>query len=83
MESAKVVSLFEVASVSSILWERYNPVFVDIEKDNFTIDVDKIESKITKNTKAILAVQVVGYTCNLEKIDLSKIKEKIIQETIR
>ena len=58
-----------VATVSSILWERCTPVFVDIESENFTIDIDKIEEKITENTRAILPVHVFGYACNIEKID--------------
>lgn len=57
-----------VATTSSILWEKCTPVFVDIEPDNFTIDVDKIEQAITPNTKAIMAVHVFGYACNIEKI---------------
>ncbi|MDR2435696.1 MAG: DegT/DnrJ/EryC1/StrS family aminotransferase [Puniceicoccales bacterium] len=57
-----------VATASSILWERCKPVFVDIEPDNFTIDADKIESAIAKDTKAIMAVHVFGYPCNVEKI---------------
>lgn len=57
-----------VATTSSILWEKCTPVFVDIESDNFTIDVDKIEQAITPNTKAIMAVHVFGYACNIEKI---------------
>lgn len=57
-----------VATTSSVLWQRCVPVFVDIEKDNFTIDVNKIEQAITPKTKAILAVHVFGYTCNIEKI---------------
>jgi dTDP-4-amino-4,6-dideoxygalactose transaminase len=58
-----------VATVSSILWERCNPIFVDIEADNFTIDVSKIEEKITKNTKAIMVVHVFGYACDVEAIE--------------
>lgn len=58
-----------VATTSSILWERYTPVFVDIEPDNFTIDADKIEAAITPKTKAIIAVHVFGYACNIEKIE--------------
>lgn len=58
-----------VATISAILWERCTPVFVDIEKDNFTIDTNKIEQAITNKTKAILAVHVFGYTCNIEKIN--------------
>lgn len=58
-----------VATISSILWERATPVFVDIEPRNFTIDVSKIEEKITKKTKAIMPVHVFGYACNVEEIE--------------
>ena len=57
-----------VATTSSILWQRCKPVFVDIEPDNFTIDAEKIESAITPKTRAILAVHVFGYACNVDKI---------------
>lgn len=57
-----------VATTSSILWEKCKPVFVDIETDNFTIDVNKIEQAITPYTKAIMAVHVFGYACDIEKI---------------
>lgn len=63
-----------VATTSSILWERCKPVFVDIEPGNFTIDADKIEEAITPDTKAIMAVHVFGYACDVEKID--KISKK-------
>ena len=58
-----------VATVSSILWERCKPVFVDIEPGSFCIDPDKIERAITKDTKAIMAVHVFGLPCALEKIE--------------
>ena len=58
-----------VATISSIIWERCKPVFVDIETDNFTIDPDKIESAITKQTRAIMAVHVFGYPCKVESIE--------------
>lgn len=58
-----------VATVSSILWERCIPVFVDIEPYNFTIDPEKIERAITPRTKAIMPVHVFGYACNVEAID--------------
>lgn len=57
-----------VATTSSILWERCKPVFVDIEPDNFTIDADKIEAAVTPRTKAIMAVHVFGYACDVDKI---------------
>jgi dTDP-4-amino-4,6-dideoxygalactose transaminase len=58
-----------VATTSAILWERCQPVFVDIEPDTFCIDVDKIEVAITDKTRAILAVHVFGHPCNVEKIE--------------
>src|SRR5437868_14402354 len=45
-----------VATTSAILWERCQPVFVDIEPGTFCIDADKIEAAITSRTKAIMAV---------------------------
>jgi len=58
-----------VATTSAILWERCTPVFVDIDPKTLCIDADKIEKFITKKTKAILAVHVFGYPCNIEKIE--------------
>lgn len=57
-----------VATTSSILWQRCRPVFVDIEKNNFTIDAAKIEAAITSDTRAIMAVHVFGYACDTEAI---------------
>ena len=67
-----------VATVSAILWERCQPVFVDIEPDSsFCIDADKIEEAITPQTKAILAVHVFGNPCDVEKIDTIARKHNI------
>lgn len=57
-----------VATTSSILWERCTPVFVDINPETFCIDVQKIESAITPKTKAIMAVHVFGYPCDVEAL---------------
>lgn len=45
------------------------PVFCDINPDNYTIDVNKIESLITDKTVAIIPVHVYGNMCDVEKID--------------
>ena len=58
-----------VATTSAILWERCTPVFVDIESDTFCIDVNKIEEAITPKTKAIMAVHIYGYPCDVEQIE--------------
>ena len=66
-----------VATSSSILWEHYKPVFVDIEQDTLTIDPLKIEAAITAKTKAILAVHVFGNPCDVEAIELLAKKHRL------
>lgn len=63
-----------VATTSSIVWEKCNPVFVDIHPEYLIIDETKIEAAITKKTSAILATHVFGNPCNIEAI--KKIAEK-------
>ncbi|ACJ75329.1 sugar transaminase [Thermosipho africanus H17ap60334] len=58
-----------VATSSSIIWQKYKPVFVDINPETFNIDPNEIEKKITENTRAILAVHVFGNPCDIEKIE--------------
>jgi len=58
-----------VATTSSILWEHFEPVFVDIEPNTFCIDAAKIEAAITPKTRAIMPVHVFGFPCEVEKID--------------
>jgi dTDP-4-amino-4,6-dideoxygalactose transaminase len=57
-----------VATTNSIIWENCKPVFVDIDPNDFCIDPAKIEQAITKDTRAILAVHVYGFPCDVEAI---------------
>ncbi len=58
-----------VATTSAILWERCQPVYVDIDQKTLNIDPSKIEAAITKKTKAIVAVHVFGNPCDIEAIE--------------
>ena len=55
------------------------PVLVDIAKNMSCIDVDKIEKKITKNTKVIMPVHLYGSVADLKSIKkiIKKSKRKI------
>jgi dTDP-4-amino-4,6-dideoxygalactose transaminase len=66
-----------VATTSAILWEHCTPVFVDIEPDTFCIDANKIEAAITSRTRAIVAVHVFGYPCDVEKIEAIAAKHNL------
>jgi len=63
-----------VATTSSIVWEGCNPIFVDIERDSYNIDPEKIEGAITTDTTAIMATHVFGNPCDV--IRIKKIADK-------
>jgi len=44
------------------------PVFVDIEPNYYSIDVEKIEEKITSRTKAIIPVHLYGHPADMDPI---------------
>ncbi|MFD1871422.1 DegT/DnrJ/EryC1/StrS family aminotransferase [Hymenobacter bucti] len=58
-----------VATTAAILWERCQPVFVDIEPHTFCLDATKLEAAITPRTQAILATHVYGYPCDVMAIE--------------
>jgi len=49
------------ATASSISMCGATPVFCDIKRDNYNIDIQKIESLITPKTKAIIGVHLFGH----------------------
>jgi dTDP-4-amino-4,6-dideoxygalactose transaminase len=57
-----------IATTNSIIFSGARPVFVDISEDDYLINVDKIEEKITDKTKAIMPVHLYGRMCNMDKI---------------
>ncbi len=56
------------ATATSILHWNCIPVFADIEKDTFCIDPKSVLKKISKKTKAILAVDIFGQSCDYESL---------------
>jgi len=68
-----VTSLTAFPTIEPIFHVGAKPVFVDIN-ETYNINPDLIEKKITKKTKAILAVHLYGNPVNLGKI--SKLAEK-------
>tara|TARA_B100002019_G_scaffold187596_1_gene162002 strand:- start:1548 stop:2750 length:1203 start_codon:yes stop_codon:yes gene_type:complete len=50
-------------TVASIVNNKLVPVFVDVKQDTYCIDETQIESKITENTSAIVAPDLMGNIC--------------------
>lgn len=55
-------------SVSPIYRLHAIPVLVPPNHNNWNVDVDEIESRITKKTKAIIAVHLYGIPCDIKRI---------------
>lgn len=56
------------ACAASILHWNAIPVFVDIEENNFNLNPELIEKHITPKTKAIMAVDIFGHSCDISAI---------------
>lgn len=57
-----------IASVEPLYYIGAKPIFIDIEPDAWCIDPKKLEKKITKNTKAILVVDLYGHIPDMRPI---------------
>ena len=55
-------------TLNPIIQNNLKPVFVDIEFDTLNFDLNQLESKITKNTKAIMPVHLYGRMCDMDEI---------------
>lgn len=72
-DEALVPSYTFVSTADAILLRGAKPVFVDIDKRTFNMDINKIEEKITPKTKAIFPVHYAGVACDMDKImDIAK-----------
>lgn len=71
-----------IATALAITYVGAKPVFVEPVIETFNIDVDKIEEKITKNTKAIIAVHLYGRTADMDSINAiaKKYNLKVIED---
>ena len=70
-------------SLWPIIQHGLKPVFVDINLKNLNIDLEELKKKITKKTKAIFCVHVLGLSANMFKLKqiANKNKLMIIEDT--
>ena len=57
-----------VSTANAVAYQGARPVLVDSQRDTFNLDPDKIEEKITKRTKAIIAVHIYGHPADMDRI---------------
>ncbi|WP_158333602.1 DegT/DnrJ/EryC1/StrS family aminotransferase, partial [Campylobacter concisus] len=57
-----------IATILAIVRNGFKPILVEPDINTYNIDPNKIEEKITKNTRAIIVVHLYGKACNMDKI---------------
>jgi len=66
-----IVPAFTIIVDASVVCQlKARPVFVDIDPVTFNIDPDQLAKKITKKTRAIIAVHLFGQTADMELINV-------------
>ena len=57
-----------IATVEVVALLRLTPVFVDVDADTFTMNIDSVRKAITSKTKAIIPVHLYGQCVNMEPL---------------
>ncbi|MCP9487377.1 MAG: DegT/DnrJ/EryC1/StrS family aminotransferase [Gaiellaceae bacterium MAG52_C11] len=57
-----------VASANCAIYEGATPVFADVDERTMNLTPGAVEAAITDRTKAVIAVDIFGYPCELEPL---------------
>ena len=68
------------ATSSAAIHRGIKPIYVDVKKDTFMLDVDKVAEKITDNTRAIIPVDIAGVPFDYDA--LKKVLKDVNREDI-
>ena len=66
-----------IATINAVTYVGAKAVLVDSEMDTWNIDINKIENKITKKTKAIIVVHTYGHPVDMDKVNKIAKKYKL------
>ena len=67
-----------IATYNVVLLNKALPVFADTDPETFQINPDKIEERITKKTRAILPVHILGLPANMDRINAIAKKHNLV-----
>ncbi len=57
-----------LATANAIVAAGAKPVFVDIKRNDYTIDPEDLERKVTNRSKAVIPVHLYGHTADMKRI---------------
>jgi perosamine synthetase len=56
------------SSANAFIFEGATPVFADVDRRTWNLDPHAVEAALTERTKAVVAVDMFGYPCELEPL---------------
>ena len=78
-----VPSVTFIATSNVVLQNRLKPVFVDVDPQTFNIDPAKIEARLTKRTRAVMPVHLLGLPAEMDPIRMIAARRglKIVEDS--
>jgi len=73
-----VPSFSFMATANAPIFVNAKPIFADIEEETFGLDPSDVNKKITKNTKAIIAMHYGGSICKIKELKEIAKKHNVI-----
>jgi perosamine synthetase len=65
------------ASAAPVTYQKATPVFADITDDDWCLDIESVERKITPKTKAIIVVDLFGNMPRMDQLTALALKHKL------
>ena len=63
-----VAALTFAATANAVVYQGATPIFADVDEHTLLIDPDVVESKITRKTKCIIAIDYTGQPCDYDAL---------------
>jgi perosamine synthetase len=63
-----VPALTFISTIDAVTYTGAKPVIVDVDKDTWNINIDKVKKAITNKTKAIFCVHLYGNLCDIDSL---------------
>ncbi|MCX5796509.1 MAG: DegT/DnrJ/EryC1/StrS family aminotransferase [Elusimicrobia bacterium] len=73
-----VPALSFVATGNAVLHAGFKPVFVDVERDTLNIDPARIERAVTRRTRALMPVHLMGKPADMDAINRIARRRKLL-----
>jgi perosamine synthetase len=64
-----VPSLTYIATANAVRYAGAEPVFVDVDPDTWCLDPARLEQAITRRTRGIIAVHLMGHPADMDRIN--------------